>query len=48
MPGGQTREYVQRVVANYWIYRIMFGQPAPTLDAAAAGARTIRAMLDGD
>lgn len=48
MPGGQTREYVQRVVANYWIYRLMLGQPAPTLDAAAAGARTILAMLDGD
>ena len=48
MPGGQTREYVQRVVANYWIYRLMLGQPSPTLDAAAAGARTIRAMLDRD
>jgi len=48
MPGGQTREYVQRVVANYWIYRLMLGQPSPTLDAAAAGARTIRAMLDAD
>lgn len=48
MPGGQTREYVQRVVANYWIYRLMLGQPAPTLDAAAAAARTIRAVLDGD
>ena len=48
MPGGQTREYVQRVIANYWIYRLMLGQPSPTLDAAAAGARTIRAILDGD
>ena len=48
MPGGQTREYVQRVIANYWIYRLVLGQPSPTLDAAAAGARTIRAILDGD
>ncbi len=45
-PGGETREYVQRVVANYWIYRLMLGQTSRTLDAAASAARQIKAVLD--
>ena len=46
MPGGQTREYVQKVVANYWIYRLMLGKPSHTLDAAAGAAKAIQAVLD--
>jgi soluble lytic murein transglycosylase-like protein len=46
VPGGQTREYVQRVLANYWIYRLMQGLPSRTLDAAATAARQIQAVLD--
>ena len=42
MPGGQTREFVQRVVSNYWIYRQIFGQDCPSLAALASGARTVR------
>ena len=45
-PGGETREYVQRVVANYWIYRLILGQTSRTLDAAASAARQIKAVLD--
>jgi soluble lytic murein transglycosylase-like protein len=41
MPGGQTREFVQRVVSNYWIYRDLFGQDSPSLAALASGARTV-------
>ncbi len=41
MPGGQTREFVQRVVANYWIYRQLFGQDSPSLAAAASGAHSV-------
>ncbi|MBM3549869.1 MAG: lytic transglycosylase domain-containing protein [Alphaproteobacteria bacterium] len=37
IPYGETRAYVQRVVANYWIYQLRMGQPTPTLDAVAAG-----------
>jgi hypothetical protein len=44
VPGGQTREYVQRVLANYWIYRLMQGLPSRTLDAAASAARQIQAV----
>ena len=46
MPGGQTREYVERVAAGYWIYRNLFGQTSPSLDAAAAGLKAITASLD--
>lgn len=46
MPGGQTREYVQKVMANYWIYRQILGRTTTTLDAAASGARGILASLD--
>ena len=37
IPYGETRAYVQRVVANYWIYQLRMGVPTPTLDAVAAG-----------
>ena len=46
MPGAQTRDYVQKVVAGYWIYRNIFGQDSPTLDAAASGKRKVSAALD--
>jgi soluble lytic murein transglycosylase-like protein len=46
MPGASTREFVQRVMANYWIYRNLFGQESSTLDAAAMGAKAILATLD--
>lgn len=37
IPAGETRAYVERVLANFWIYRLREGQPTPTLDALAAG-----------
>jgi soluble lytic murein transglycosylase-like protein len=46
MPGGQTREFVERVAAGYWIYRNLFGQASASLDAAAGGVRTVAAALD--
>jgi soluble lytic murein transglycosylase-like protein len=46
MPGAQTREFVERVVAGYWIYRNIFGQDSPTLDAAASGSKAVSASLD--
>ena len=35
IPYGETRAYVQRVVANYWIYQLRMGQQTPTLDSIA-------------
>ncbi|HTK36482.1 MAG TPA: transglycosylase SLT domain-containing protein [Caulobacteraceae bacterium] len=46
MPGAQTRDYVEKVVAGYWIYRNIFGQDSPTLDAAASAKRSVAAALD--
>jgi soluble lytic murein transglycosylase-like protein len=37
LPARETRGFVQRVLANLWIYRLRFGQPSPSLDALAAG-----------
>ncbi|MGF1623243.1 MAG: lytic transglycosylase domain-containing protein [Alphaproteobacteria bacterium] len=34
---GETRDYVERVMANLWAYRLRFGQPTPELDDLLAG-----------
>jgi soluble lytic murein transglycosylase-like protein len=47
LPYAETRNYVERVVAGYWIYRQMFGADSASLDAVAAGARIVDARLDG-
>ena len=41
MPSGQTRDYVERVMAGYWIYRQIFGLDSRTLDAAASGLKAV-------
>jgi soluble lytic murein transglycosylase-like protein len=46
LPYQETRNYVERVMANYWIYRRQFRQPTATLDAVVAGARSIDIRLD--
>jgi soluble lytic murein transglycosylase-like protein len=46
LPYAQTRDYVEKVMANYWIYRRLFGRPAKSLDAVASGARVIDVRLD--
>ena len=33
----ETRKFIERVLANYWIYRLRLGQPMPSLDAAVSG-----------
>lgn len=42
----QAREYVEKVVAAYWIYQRMFGGPLKTLEAVASGAPLIPVALD--
>lgn len=46
LPSSETRNYVEKVVAGYWIYRKKFGHESKTLDALAGGARTVDARLD--
>jgi len=35
IPSGETRAFVERVMVNYWIYRMRMGQDIPSLDAVA-------------
>lgn len=37
IPSAETRAFVERVMMNYWVYRIRMGQDTPSLDAIAAG-----------
>lgn len=42
----QARQYVEEVVAAYWIYQRLFGGPLNTLDAVAGGASLVPVSLD--
>ena len=33
----ETRNFMERVATNYWIYRMRLGQATPSLDATASG-----------
>ncbi len=48
IPSSQARDYVERVLANYWIYRLRENLPTPTLNAVAAGRNPQYAALEGD
>lgn len=37
IPSRETRLFIERVMANLWMYRSRFGQEAPSLDLLAAG-----------
>ena len=37
LPVEETRDYVERVLSNYWIYRMRTGQDIPSLAALARG-----------
>ena len=46
IPSHQTRIFTERVLANYWIYRLRLGQKLPDLDALAAGEWPTYTALD--
>jgi len=46
IPNRETHGYIQRVLSNYWIYRMRLGQPTPDLDALAAGNWPTYTALD--
>ncbi|MGB0632083.1 MAG: lytic transglycosylase domain-containing protein, partial [Alphaproteobacteria bacterium] len=37
IPARETRIFIERVLSNLWMYRERLGEPAPSLDALAAG-----------
>ena len=47
LPARETRLFIERVLTNLWIYRERLGQPAPSLDALAAGDWPSYKALDG-
>jgi len=42
----ETRNYIERVMANLWLYRLRLGQETPSLDALASGAWPIYENID--
>ena len=46
LPSRETRGFVRRVFTNIWLYRARLEQPAPSLDALAAGRWPIYRSLD--
>ncbi len=46
IPNIETRGYLERVMANLWIYRHRLGQPTPTLDRVASGGWPRYTSLD--
>lgn len=46
LPAKETREYVEKVMTGYWIYRRQFGQDTPSLDALAMGGQRITMDFD--
>jgi soluble lytic murein transglycosylase-like protein len=46
LPAQETRNYVEKVMAGYWLYRRQFGAPTASLDALASGVAHISANLD--
>jgi soluble lytic murein transglycosylase len=46
LPAKETRDYVEKVMAGYWIYRRQFGQQTPSLDAIAGGVRRVSINYD--
>jgi soluble lytic murein transglycosylase-like protein len=46
LPSRETRVFVTRVLTNYWIYRVRFGQKTPDLDRLAAGEWPLYVALD--
>jgi soluble lytic murein transglycosylase len=41
LPSRETRLFIERVMANYWIYQNRLGKSTATLDAVASGASPI-------
>jgi soluble lytic murein transglycosylase len=46
MPVRETRVFTERVLTNYWIYRLRLDQPTPDLDALAAGGWPVYVAMD--
>ncbi|MEM8936720.1 MAG: transglycosylase SLT domain-containing protein [Pseudomonadota bacterium] len=46
IPSSESREFVEKVLTNFWIYRDRLGQSAPSRDKVAAGELPLYEALD--
>jgi soluble lytic murein transglycosylase-like protein len=46
IPAAETRIFVERVMTNFWIYRIKYGQSTESLDRVAGGEWPVYAARD--
>ncbi len=46
IPSGETRNFIEKVLTNVWMYRMRLGQPTPSLDQVAAGSWPTYLRLD--
>lgn len=46
IPNPESRDFVEKVLTNVWVYRARLGQPAPTRDKVAAGELPLYEALD--
>lgn len=46
IPAAETRLFIERILANFWIYQARLGQTLETLDAAASGGWPIYVPQD--
>ena len=46
IPNRESRDFVEKVLTNFWIYRARFGQPALSRDKVAAGELPLYEALD--
>ena len=46
IPNSESRDFVEKVLTNVWVYRARLGQPAPSRDLVAAGDLPLYEALD--
>ncbi len=46
IPNPESRDFVEKVLTNVWVYRARLGQPAPSRDKVAAGALPLYEAID--
>ncbi|WDI33204.1 lytic transglycosylase domain-containing protein [Hyphococcus flavus] len=46
IPNRESRDFVEKVLTNFWVYRARLGQPAPTREKVAAGELPLYEALD--
>ena len=46
IPSRESRDFVEKVLTNFWVYRARLGQSAPTRDKVAAGELPVYEALD--